>query len=191
MLDHARAFGKTSAASADGAESASTRVMKTFIAVAALCVAVSATSSAYTPKYRARVTSLDRQTDFSKLKTYGWLESHIVVDTELDAQIVSAVDREFSTLGMRRTSADSADLVVTYAAYSRTDVNVKAKEIARDVRPSYAVGVLVVSVLAPKYMRTVLELRADTPVDRASRAAAVVDTVSEMFKLYPRPRSGH
>jgi hypothetical protein len=164
--------------------------MKTIAAVAMLCVAVSAASSAYTTKYRPSVTTLDSTTDFSKLKTYGWLDSHIVVDEQLHDQIVGAIDREFSALGMTRVPAASAEVVVTYAAYSRTDVNTKAHPIARDVQPTYAVGILVVSVLAPQNMKTLLELRGVTPVERASRSAAVINTVADMFKLFPR-RRGH
>jgi len=164
--------------------------MKTIAAVAMLCVAVSAASSAYTTKYRPSVTTLDSTTDFSKLTTYGWLDSHIVVDEQLHDQIVGAIDREFSALGMTRVPAASAEVVVTYAAYSRTDVNTKAHPIARDVQPTYAVGILVVSVLAPQNMKTLLELRGVTPVERASRSAAVVNTVADMFKLFPR-RRGH
>ena len=162
--------------------------MKMHAAVIALCVAAAVASSAYSPKYRSRVSLIDRTTDFSKLKTYAWLESHLVADMELDAQIVAAVDHQFSALGMTKAAPASADVVVTYAAYSRTDVRFNGPEVAKDVRPSYAVGTLVVSVLAPRYMKPLLELRADTPVERASRAGKVVDTVSEMFKLYPRRR---
>jgi hypothetical protein len=171
-----------------GVESASTPGMKMLAAVTALCAATAVVSSAYSPKYRSRVSLIDPTTDFSKLKTYAWLQSHMVADSQLDAQIVAAVDQQFSALGMTKTAPASADVVVTYAAYSRTDVRFKAPEVEKDVRPSYAVGTLVVSVLAPKYMKPLLELRADTPVERASRAAKVVDTVSEMFKLYPRRR---
>lgn len=162
--------------------------MKTIAAVAVLCAALSVASSAYTTKYGSSVTSIDGQTDFSKLKTYAWLDSHIVVDEALHAQIVAAVDREFSRVGLTRVPAASADVVVTYAAYSRTDVNTKAHEIAKHVRPSYAVGILVVSVFAPQNMKTLLELRGIAPVERASRPEAVVTTVADMFKLYPRHR---
>jgi hypothetical protein len=58
------------------------------------------------------------------------------------------------------------------------------------VQPTYAVGILVVSVLAPQNMKTLLELRGVTPVERASRSAAVINTVADMFKLFPR-RRGH
>jgi len=130
--------------------------MKTVAAVALVCVALAAASAAYTTKYGSSVTSIDPTTDFSKLKTYGWLDSHIVVDDELHEQIVSAIDKEFGALGMARVPSTSADVVVTYAAYSRTDVNTKGKEIAKGVRPTYGVGILVVTVLAPQNMKTLL-----------------------------------
>ena len=163
--------------------------MKTIAAVAMLCVAVSAASSAYTTKYRR--PSRPRQHDgLLEAENVRWLDSHIVVDEQLHDQIVGAIDREFSALGMTRVPAASAEVVVTYAAYSRTDVNTKAHPIARDVQPTYAVGILVVSVLAPQNMKTLLELRGVTPVERASRSAAVINTVADMFKLFPR-RRGH
>ena len=164
------------------------RVMKTSFAVAALCVATCVSIHAYTPKYRPRVSSIDRQTDFSKVKTYAWLDSHLVADADLHAHIVAAVDRELGALGMTRGTSGSSDVVITYAAYGRTDVKVNAKKIAKNVKPSYAVGILVVSVLAPKTMTPVLELRAETPVDPTARIASVDDTVAAMFKLYPRRR---
>jgi hypothetical protein len=164
------------------------RVMKMTLAVAAFYVATCASVHAYTPKYRPRISSIDRQTDFSKVKTYAWLDSHLVADADLHAHIVAAVDRELGALGMTKDVSGSSDVVVTYAAYGRTDVKVNAKKIAKNVKPSYAVGILVVSVLAPKTMKTVLELRADTPVDTAARTASVDATVAAMFTLYPRRR---
>ena len=172
----------------DGAEAASAACMKTSFAAVAFCLATCALTSAYTPKYRPRVSFIDRQTDFSKVKTYAWLESHLVADAELHARIVAAVDRELAALGMTKNTSGSSDVVVTYAAYGRTDVNVKAKKITRHTKPTYDVGILVVSVLVPTALTPVLELRAEAPVDASVRTAAVDETVAAMFKLYPRRR---
>lgn len=171
-----------------GAEAAFGACMKTSFAVAAFCLATCASISAYTPKYRPRVSFLDRQTDFSKVKTYAWLESHLVADAELHARIVAAVDRELGALGMTKNTSGSSDVFVTYEAYGRTEVKVDAKKITKHTKPTYDVGILVVSVIAPTAMTPVLELRAETPVDPTVRTAAVDETVAAMFKLYPRRR---
>jgi len=162
--------------------------MRTLTVAALVCVAVVVAAPSNIPKYRSRVYSIDRQTNFSKLKTYSWLESHLVADVELDANIVAAVDRELGALGMMRTAPGSGEVGVTYDAYSRTDVKVYEHEVAKRVRPMYGVGILVVAIVEPRNFRPLLELRADMPVERAERAAVADATVTEMFKLYPSRR---
>jgi hypothetical protein len=143
---------------------------------------------AYKTKYRVQVTA-DQQTDFSKIKTYSWLASHIVADEEIHSDIVSAVDRQLQAVGLTQAPSGLSDVVVTYSSYSRTDVNFNAKEIQKDVRPAYPVGILVITLLEPKALRQVLELRAATPFARTEGGAVIDQTVQAMFKRYPhRPR---
>lgn len=158
------------------------------IAVTLLCLAVAAPSSAHKMKYRSKVYSIDRQTDFSTIKTYAWLDRHYTPDAELDERLIAAVDRELGALGMSKVAEGPADVAVTFSAYGRTDVKVNATEIAKRVRPTYGVGILVVSVLDVRTLRPLLELRAETPIERTARTAVVDQTVAEMFRLYPRRR---
>ncbi|HET6956788.1 MAG TPA: DUF4136 domain-containing protein [Vicinamibacterales bacterium] len=162
--------------------------MRTLTVAALLCASVVVTAHSNIPKYRSRVYSIDRQTNFSKLKTYSWLESHLVADAELHAQIVAAVDRELAAVGMTKAPPGLGEVGVTYDAYSRTDVAVYEHPVAKRVRPMYGVGILVVSVVEPRNFRALLELRADIPVERTERAAIADATVAEMFKLYPQRR---
>src|SRR5689334_17338486 len=107
-----------------GAESASMFFMRTLTVAALLCASVVVTAHSNIPKYGSRVYSIDRQTNFSKLTTYSWLESHLVADADLHAQIVAAVDRELAAAGMTKVPPGLGEVGVTYEAYSRTDVAV-------------------------------------------------------------------
>ena len=103
----------------------------------------------------------------------------------IDAQIVAAVERELGALGMTRVASGPGDVVATYASFTRTDVNVKAKPLNGTARPEYSVGVLVVSLLDPESLQPLLKIRADKPVDAAGLDATISATVGEMFKRYP------
>jgi len=158
--------------------------MKTRLRVACWCAVLALASMAYTTKYRVKVTA-DPQTDFKKIKTYSWLESHITPNEDVERQIIAAINRELQVVGLKEADHGSADVVVTYEAYSRTDVNTSAKEIAKDVRPTYPVGILVVSMLEPKTFRQVLELRTAAPFSRPEVYGVIDETVQAMFKRYP------
>ena len=162
--------------------------MRTLAVASLMCVTVLVGAHSNIPKYGSRVYSIDRQTNFSKLKTYAWLESHMPDNVELEARIKAAVDRELAAVGMTKVAPSVAEVAVTYEAYSRTDVAVYKHPIAKRVRPMYGVGILMVSVVEPRYFRPLLELRADVPVERTERAAIADATVTEMFRLYPVPR---
>jgi len=162
--------------------------MRTLPVASLICVAVLVGAHSNIPKYGSRVYSIDRNTNFSKLKTYAWLESHMPEDAELEAHIMASVDRELASVGMTKVAPSVAEVAVTYEAYSRTDVAVYKHPVAKRVRPMYGVGILVVSVVEPRNFRPLLELRADVPVERAERAAIADATVTEMFRLYPALR---
>jgi len=62
--------------------------------------------------------NFDKDTDFSKLKTYKWvtLKDTAKVNDLVDKQIIAAVDAELATKGLTKVDADSADLYVGYQA---------------------------------------------------------------------------
>lgn len=55
-------------------------------------------------------------TDFSKYKTYTWVEvpDHKYPDQILDGQIKAAIDSQLAQKGLAKTAGESADLYVTY-----------------------------------------------------------------------------
>jgi hypothetical protein len=150
-------------------------------------IAITAASAGYTPKYRVKVQA-DKQTDFSKLRTYSWMGGHPASIAAVDEKIVAAIDIELRALGMRRVPLGTGDVVVTYASVTRTDVNTKAKPISKDYRPEYAVGTLVVSLLDPVSLTPLLQMRIDRPVDRLGLDATIGGTIVELFTYFPTRR---
>ena len=62
--------------------------------------------------------NFDKNTDFSKFKTYRWvaLRDAVKVNDLIDKQIVATVDSELATKGLARVEAESADLYIGYQA---------------------------------------------------------------------------
>jgi hypothetical protein len=62
--------------------------------------------------------NFDKDTDFSKFKTYKWvaLKDAQPVDDLLDKQIKSAIDAELSTKGLSKVDTDDANLYIGYQA---------------------------------------------------------------------------
>ena len=62
--------------------------------------------------------NFDKDTDFSKFKTYKWVElkDAAKIDDITDKNIRSAIDAELATKGLTKTDGDSADLFIGYQA---------------------------------------------------------------------------
>ena len=149
-------------------------------------IAVTAAAAGYTPKYRVKVQA-DKRVDFSSVRTYSWMESHPSSIPEIDAEIVTAIERELEELGLKQIPV-GGDVVVTYASMTRTDVNTEAKPVSKGYRPEYAVGTLVVSLLDPTGLKPLLQLRVDWPLERAGLDTSISNTVDRMFRYFPTRR---
>ena len=150
-------------------------------------IAISAAAAGYTPKYRIKVQAA-KHTDFSKLRTYSWMDSHPASIPAVDAKIVSAIEHELTARGMTKVPPGASDVVATYASSTRTDVNTSAKPMSKDYRPEYAVGTLVVSLLEPVTLKPLLQLRADTPLESGGDEASASSIVEDLFKYFPTRR---
>jgi hypothetical protein len=137
-------------------------------------------------KYGATAT-VEKGVDFSKFKTYSWTPGQPSSDKTIDAWITAAVDRQFGALGMSKVGSGSGDVLVTYASVTRTDVDMKAKPDAKELRPQYLVGSLNLALLEPANRRRLLRLRVDRPInaERSKLEAAIEAAVAEMFTQYP------
>jgi hypothetical protein len=137
--------------------------------------------------YGVTVTA-DKNTDFTKLKTYVWESGWQAIDKNAHKQIVAAIDRELGALGFEKKDSGPADVVLTYAAIRRTDVDLKSKPTQGDVgRRSYEAGTLVVLLLEPGTRKELFRARGDEPIEAdPEKLQAVIDTmVADMFAKYP------
>jgi len=149
-----------------------------------LSIAVGAATTTYTPKYRVKVTA-DKRTDFSKIRTYTWKDSHPSAWKEINEEVVAAVERELAAVGLTKVPDGKGDVLATYASLTRTDVNVRAKPLSKDYRPEYPVATLAVFLLDPATLRPLLEMRADRKIEPAGLRATIHNVVAEMFRQYP------
>ena len=137
------------------------------------------------PKYgvTVRVAKADQ---LAKAKTYSWTISQPSDIKTIDAQIVAAVDRELSALGLTKVASGNSDLLATYASVSRTDVDLKSK--AKDgARREFLVGTLVVDLRDPATRQPLFRVRIDKPIDTEpdKLEAAINEAVTAMFEKYP------
>jgi len=66
----------------------------------------------------------DKATNFSKFKTYAWVQGTPGFDPALDAYIKKSINDMLQHIGMTETNVAAADLVVTYHAAVSTDLSV-------------------------------------------------------------------
>src|SRR5687768_12196633 len=111
------------------------------------CVLVVAGEPVVLGQTKYGVTIQEAKTaELAKVKTYAWTAGQPSSDKTVDAQIIAAIDRELSTLGLTKVASGSSDVLATYASQRRTDVDLKAKDKSARELP---VGVLVVELRDP------------------------------------------
>ncbi len=153
----------------------------------AFLAAATGVTDHYVPKYRVTVWT-EKGTDFSKLRTYSWMQTHPSSVREIDTQIIASIERELQGVGVTRAASGTGDVVATYWSMNRTDVNVKAKPLAKNYSAEYPVGSIMVSLLDPRDLRPLLKLRADKRLDGAALDVTIGTAVTEMFTQYPTRR---
>ena len=83
----------------------------TLLAMIAVSMLVLGTASAQDVRY-----NFDKNTDFSKFKTYKWVEikDAAKVNDLMDKDIKSAIDTELATKGLTKVDGDDANLYIGY-----------------------------------------------------------------------------
>src|ERR1044071_50596 len=129
------------------------------------CAVIGAVMAAPMAKYHITL-KVDKDTNFDALRTYTWTPGWATFDPGLDGHIVSAIDRELASVGLVQRGAGQSDVLVTYGALRRTNVDVHGKADRRSgAYPEYAVGTLVVMLLEPGSRRELFRARVEMPVD--------------------------
>ena len=146
-----------------------------------------ATAAAETPDYGVSL-KVAKKAELAKLKTYSWGASHAAIDKAVDSQIVTAIERELTGLGLTKVTQGSGDALVAYHTVVRRDVDTKKKTAADEV-PGYLVGVIGIEVRAASTKDVVFHVRIDKPIDidRSQLAPVIDEAVKAMFERYPRP----
>lgn len=76
------------------------------------------------PAFTQKVSrKYDKSVDFSKFKTYAWVQGTPVADPTLDLYIRGAVDGMLAKKEMRKVAPEQADTFLTYHAATDGDVN--------------------------------------------------------------------
>jgi hypothetical protein len=66
----------------------------------------------------------DKTTDFSKFRTYSWVQGTPLFDPQLDAYVRNSIADMLRHMGMTEAPVNAADILVTYHAAVGTDLNV-------------------------------------------------------------------
>jgi hypothetical protein len=66
----------------------------------------------------------DKTTDFSKFKTFAWVQGTPLFDPELDVYVRNSITDMLRHIGMNEVPLNAADILVTYHAAVGTDISV-------------------------------------------------------------------
>jgi len=136
-------------------------------------------------KYGVTVKAV-KAPELAKARTYVWTVGRPAFNKDIDAFIVSAVDRQLSSRGFSKLASGRSDVVVTYGSLSRTDVDL---ETAKGTPPEISVGTLIINLTDPATRQLLFSVRLDRPIDwnPATYEATVDAAVAVMFEKYPPP----
>jgi len=125
----------------------------------------------------------------AKARTYTWTERHAAFDSQTDARIVTAIDRELESRGLMKVASGTADVVVAYASLTKTELNLKSKP-SDGAPPETLVGTLVVELTQATTREALFRAQIDTPIerDRAALEGVVDAAVRAIFDKYPAPK---
>ncbi len=68
----------------------------------------------------------DTATDFSRFKTYAWVDGFPAAMVNVDLYIKMAIEADLEKKGLHKTEPKDADLLVTYNAARDTDLNISS-----------------------------------------------------------------
>jgi hypothetical protein len=142
-------------------------------------------AAAETPDYGVTVKVVKKK-ELAGLKTYSWGVSHAAIDKTVDRQIVEAIERELTAVGLTKVTQGSGDALVSYHTIVRRDVDSKT-ETPKDGVPGYLVGVIGIEVRGASSKDVLFNVRVDKPidVDRSQLGPVLDQAVKAMMSHYP------
>jgi uncharacterized protein DUF4136 len=143
------------------------------------------------------VVDYDKNTDFSRYRTYGWGQGMPARNPNLDRQIMGAIDEQMGRKGFTKTEGDP-DLVVTYHAATHEEIDYNEASYGSgygsSISPSAAevpmkvnVGTVVVDMYDPKAKRKVWHgVGSDLVMDDPTKTSAEIrNGAVKMFEKFP------
>jgi hypothetical protein len=133
--------------------------------------------------------NVDKDTDFSRFKTYAWAQGWSADDEAVDREIVAAIERQLEMLGLTKVAAGRCDVLVSYEALRRSDVDLRStSDPQTHARVERQVGTLAIFLQEPGSGRQLFRARVDVPLesDPTRLQAQVARWVAVAFEQYPR-----
>lgn len=146
----------------------------------------------------------DTTTDFSRHKTYAWMERSVAEpflaqSDELDRLVKAAVDRQLTRGKLSEQRADEADLLITYYVFSKDGrrpmiLNYHESLLSRnsDIQRWQFEGNLIVDVVERETNRLVWRGVAPRALYELKKIEKKIDkAISRMFKGFPESKRGY
>jgi Domain of unknown function (DUF4136) len=137
-------------------------------------------------------STYDKTAAFTTFKTYGWIAGQAAFDPAVDKTIVSAIDAEMTSLGLKKVEGRTGDVTLRYLAVRSTSVDLDKleaidKQGGDKAGADVTVGRLIIVMEDVKSSR---RLWAADGVERLNPAAgdrdqAIKGVVTRMFETYP------
>ena len=161
--------------------------MKRWLSAVVLVLLAGSGIAAQMTKYKV-TTDVDKETNFSALKTYVWESGWTAYYEVPHEQIVAAIDKQLAARGLTRLESGPSDLTVTYAVITRMDMDEKGKLTKGNSEwPTYPVSTLHVLVREPATHKDLFRGRASTPIlrDPEKLGAIIEEQIGKIFEDYP------
>jgi hypothetical protein len=162
-----------------------TKYCRVILATALFTVSALVMTGAQT-KYGVTVQAVD-QARLAKVATYLWTGG--AVSRQVDVQITAAIDRELAARGLTKVASGPSDIVVSYTALGRTEVDAKTAPSKDGTERETSIGTLVVDLRDAITRQSLFRARMETPIERdpATIGAAIDAAVAAVFAKYPGP----
>jgi hypothetical protein len=123
----------------------------------------------------------------AKVATYLWTGGSL--NRQVDVLITAAIDRELAAHGVTKVASGRSDVVVSYTALGRSELDVKAAPQKDGTERQLSVGTLTVDVRDAASRQSLFRARVNTPLEKdpAASQAAIDAAVAAIFEKYPGP----
>ena len=121
----------------------------------------------------------------AKVATYLWTGGSL--SRQVDVLITAAIDRELAARGLTKVTSGRSDVVVSYNALGRSELDVKAKPEKDGTERELSVATLAVELRDGVSRQPLFRARVNTPIEKdpATVEATIDAAVAAIFDKYP------